>query len=148
MADDEDVEMDPALAEAMGFSGFGMANKKRKYNPNDAFLDAQYQSTPSGTGANNEAIADRSTKADRVTSRVDQPTQAAHREMTATTKNARNSSSNTVNAGPYITSTGRYADGSEPSLEALRNGVRNEQGDMVYFMPSFLEDPWKDLRPK
>ena len=32
--------------------------------------------------------------------------------------------------------------------EELKNGVRNESGDMVYFKPSFLEDPWKDLKPK
>ena len=28
---------------------------------------------------------------------------------------------------------------------ALRRGVRNERGDMVYFDQSFLEDPWKGL---
>lgn len=37
------------------------------------------------------------------------------------------------------------ADGSVMSLQALRRGVRNERGDMAYFLPSFLEDPWRDL---
>ena len=37
------------------------------------------------------------------------------------------------------------ADGSVLSLQALRRGVRNERGDMAYFLPSFLEDPWKEL---
>lgn len=32
------------------------------------------------------------------------------------------------------------------SQQSHRHGVRNEQGDMVYFLPSFLEDPWKELR--
>jgi hypothetical protein len=31
------------------------------------------------------------------------------------------------------------------SLQALRRGIRNERGDMAYFLPSFLENPWKEL---
>jgi hypothetical protein len=30
-------------------------------------------------------------------------------------------------------------------LSALRRGVKNARGDMVVFMPSFIEDPWKGL---
>ncbi|PNS17564.1 hypothetical protein CAC42_8107 [Sphaceloma murrayae] len=29
------------------------------------------------------------------------------------------------------------------SLQDLRRGVRNEHGDMAYFLPSYIEDPWK-----
>ncbi|KAG8623255.1 hypothetical protein KVT40_008231 [Elsinoe batatas] len=32
------------------------------------------------------------------------------------------------------------------SLQDLRHGVKNEHGDVVYFLPSFLEDPWVGLR--
>ena len=28
----------------------------------------------------------------------------------------------------------------------LRKGVRNAQGDVAYFLPSFVEDPWKNQR--
>lgn len=31
------------------------------------------------------------------------------------------------------------------SLQDLRRGVPNENGDMAYFLPSFLEDPWTGL---
>jgi hypothetical protein len=34
---------------------------------------------------------------------------------------------------------------SENELHALRRGVRNEAGDMAYFLPSFVEDPWVKL---
>jgi hypothetical protein len=34
---------------------------------------------------------------------------------------------------------------SESELHALRRGVRNEAGDMAYFLPSFVEDPWDKL---
>jgi hypothetical protein len=30
-------------------------------------------------------------------------------------------------------------------LEALRKGVKDENGDIAYFLPSFIEDPWAKL---
>ncbi|GAB7344395.1 hypothetical protein MBLNU457_2251t1 [Dothideomycetes sp. NU457] len=33
-----------------------------------------------------------------------------------------------------------------PPQQAYRYGVKNEHGDMAYFLPSFLEDPWEELR--
>lgn len=42
--------------------------------------------------------------------------------------------------------TGGITDQTHQSgLSAYRRGVKNERGDMVYFMPSFLEDPWAAL---
>lgn len=35
---------------------------------------------------------------------------------------------------------------TKAALNELRRGVRNEHGDMVYFLPSFVEDPWEKLR--
>jgi hypothetical protein len=34
---------------------------------------------------------------------------------------------------------------SREELAALRRGVKNARGDVVVFMPSFIEDPWKGL---
>jgi hypothetical protein len=34
---------------------------------------------------------------------------------------------------------------SENELYALRRGVKDEAGDMAYFLPSFVEDPWEKL---
>ncbi|KAF2267406.1 hypothetical protein CC78DRAFT_76637 [Lojkania enalia] len=33
-------------------------------------------------------------------------------------------------------------------LGALRRGVRNENGDTAYFLPSFVEDPWERLEQR
>lgn len=33
----------------------------------------------------------------------------------------------------------------EPDLQALRNGIRDGNGDIAYFLPSFIEDPWTRL---
>ncbi|KAG9185979.1 hypothetical protein G6011_02535 [Alternaria panax] len=35
---------------------------------------------------------------------------------------------------------------SRAELNALRHGVRMENGDTAYFLPSFVEDPWARLR--
>lgn len=35
----------------------------------------------------------------------------------------------------------------EYDLQALRYGVKNERGDTVFFLPSFIEDPWTYLKP-
>lgn len=32
--------------------------------------------------------------------------------------------------------------------EGLANAVRNSNGDMAYFLPSFIEDPWAHLMQK
>ncbi|TKA50816.1 hypothetical protein B0A49_11402 [Cryomyces minteri] len=34
---------------------------------------------------------------------------------------------------------------SRQELDALRRGVRNARGDVAFFMPSFVEDPWAGL---
>lgn len=34
---------------------------------------------------------------------------------------------------------------TKAELNALRFGCRNEDGDMAYFLPSFVEDPWEKL---
>ena len=34
---------------------------------------------------------------------------------------------------------------SQQELMALRKGVRNARGDMVVFLPGFVEDPWRGL---
>ena len=40
MDDEESMEIDPAMAAAMGFSSFGMKpGAKRKYHSNDGFVD-------------------------------------------------------------------------------------------------------------
>jgi hypothetical protein len=35
---------------------------------------------------------------------------------------------------------------SKAAMNALRQGVKNEHGDLAYFLPSFVEDPWERLQ--
>jgi len=36
---------------------------------------------------------------------------------------------------------------SPGELRRLAAGVKNENGDTVFFRPSFIEDPWAGLKP-
>ncbi|ROV92595.1 hypothetical protein VMCG_08906 [Cytospora schulzeri] len=57
---DEELDADAAaMAEAMGFTGFGMRNKKRKFNPNADSSVAEEPVVPSFTGANTAPLGRR-----------------------------------------------------------------------------------------
>lgn len=134
MADKGDFAIDPSIAAAMGFSGFGtQAGKKRKFNA-DSFIDpditrqgAGNPTQPSAKGANSAPLGARKPPAAAAGSATDT---AAVRSSTA---------SATAHAP---------AGAAQPTLEALGRGIRNDRGDMVFFLPSFIEDPWKGLEPR
>jgi len=125
------MEIDPAIAAAMGFSGFGQTGKKRKYNGNDAFVDNQQMpgstnTKAAATGSNQVEVAERTVKHAN--------TQSAH-------------SGDNAGADASATPAAQPEQGGEKSrLELLRHGIRNEQGDTAYFLSSFIEDPWKDCK--
>ncbi|KAK5138035.1 hypothetical protein LTR08_005832 [Meristemomyces frigidus] len=140
MAEDDDFDIDPSIAKAMGFSGFGMQpGKKRKFDVNDGFVDpsVKKQATPpeglsKGKGANDVPLGIRN---GRETMAYGDSTSASDGGVAPKPKSA---------PGPSAPSelTG------QARLQALRQGLKNERGDMAYFLPSFIEDPWKNLRPQ
>lgn len=138
MAEFDDMDIDPAIAEAMGFSGFG--GKKRKQGATDqAFVDpaltkhAKSSQAP-GKGSNNTPLGNRKGHS---SSAGNAPDTMGSNGGEPAADPARFQTSND-------SSLSRLRNGAS-SLEALRHGVKNERGDMVYFLPSFIEDPWKDL---
>lgn len=141
MSVDDDLQIDPAIAEAMGFSGFGgQFSKKRKHDMNDTFVDPDLTSKTktvkgrsAGKGANTLPLGSRKP------GNVEPGTSIKHDEGDA-------SGAGTVH-GTLTEASGVGSDSGKADLHALRNGVVNERGDMVYFKPSFLEDPWKGLKP-
>lgn len=156
MDDNEGLDIDPAIAEAMGFTGFGtQPNKKRKFNANDGIIDTSgFQAQQNAKGANSLPLGNRKPKAgndnDSSTSTplVDSATVAAHGSDPAirgvTTGEGSKDSGSFVQSIP-VPGSNTTVGPDEPNLQALRKGVKNERGDMVYFSPNFLEDPWKDL---
>ncbi|KAK4548762.1 hypothetical protein LTR36_008535 [Oleoguttula mirabilis] len=58
MAEDDGLDIDPAIAEAMGFSGFGMqpSSKKRKFDANDTFVDPSVKQDAAPANAQSKVI--------------------------------------------------------------------------------------------
>ncbi|KAL1310941.1 hypothetical protein AAFC00_001164 [Neodothiora populina] len=195
----DDSEIDPEIAAAMGFTGFGAQpnSKRRKYNHDaDTFVDGQSRDDdsaqqPSGSGANTTALGVRS-KVQAQGADVDVDVDA-NGEITQVETDVRDEKKKTkgkkkqggpplgladyIAWGESVTSQAPPAvvpsqplaaetvlatpaieyyggAGAEswpqgmPSREELaksRRGVQNARGDMAYFMPSFIEDPWKEL---
>ncbi|KAF2487275.1 hypothetical protein BDY17DRAFT_7763 [Neohortaea acidophila] len=133
MDDSDDFEIDPAMAEAMGFTKFG--GQKRKYR-DDAVVDSPSNANFTPKKATGSAIPDHSKPVSAVTATP------SHGEKAAVQSDGRN----TVPVDNTAIASGVDGD-DEKSLQALRQGVRNANGDMVYFLPSFLEDPWRRLKP-
>lgn len=129
----DDFDIDPAIAAAMGFSGFGKTttNKKRKYD-NDGFVDPDI-TTPQGTSANNLPIGERKVTKTVENVNVATPSHSTQVPFRPETQQSGSQAHETDNEG-------------KPTLQALRNGVRNERGDLTIFLPSFLEDPWARLK--
>lgn len=130
---DGDFDIDPAIAAAMGFGGFGSQTKgKRKFGANDSFVDTNKANPASATGANNLPV--REHKAARVSQNADDG---------GASDGAGGLQQSSAPVSHYDPKTQE-----SPSLESLRHGVRNPNGGIIYFLPSFLEDPWAGMKPQ
>ena len=149
MEADDDMDIDPSIAEAMGFAGFG-TQKKRKFNPEDGFVDpavSASQKQGKGKGVNNTPLGERVDKPPSEVTNMPVNMSRPHGGATAVPQGASQEGVSTSTGSATTASTGSGSS-VKPSLEEMARGVRNENGDMVYFLPSFLEDPWEHLRPK
>lgn len=163
----DDIEEDDMvaadMAAAMGFSSFG-GNKKRKFDASNS-----PKSQPAGKGANSIPLGVRtktsehegddsvlqSTEAPKPKGKQKQPPTSALADFLA--RGQVLEAEKYANPKPSIPSGHVQEDVSsktvsfggpaipQAELDALRRGVSNEDGDMVYFQPSFVEDPWEKL---
>jgi hypothetical protein len=144
--DMDDLEIDPAIAEAMGFTSFGSKRRKHTARADDAFVDDSNAQTPASTGANDIPLGARPVKSitkedvQERGSTEDNATSTARVEVTQEQSTAMDTRAEEVQADNW---TPGFPTPQE--LSALRRGVKNARGDMVVFMPSFIEDPWKGL---
>jgi hypothetical protein len=175
----DDTDIDPEIAEAMGFSSFG-GTKRRKFN-HDAVVDTQ----PHKSGANTAPLGSRTAPANGHSQQlpVGQPSYPAYQsyqnpsqpnaggpsqmyqhgfdlpkrppkwpetqtqtqtpEKPADSQNLETSSPTT--AFPTGVPKGFFDKLTWKELEAFRKGVKDENGDVAFFLPSFIEDPWAKL---
>ncbi|KAL9095427.1 MAG: hypothetical protein Q9165_002298 [Trypethelium subeluteriae] len=157
---DDTFDVDPALAASMGFSSFGLqpVSKKRKYNPAlDAVIDPsasvnaksaaanagkQLESRPKGSTEQKFGSGDGGTSTARHSGAALGHADGKHSDG-ATISGSSGSSGSGKGAAGYIEKTLEQM--TPKDLEALKTGIRNEKGDMVYFLPSFVEDPWAEV---
>ena len=163
---EEPTEAD--MAQMMGFSNFGSKpkpqSKKRKREL--AQLATSGPGAESGSGSNtmplgnprrkHTAALDSSSK-DMERNMInlkeeDSGSGGPNRSLQAPNTNVSHISQPTLpdSARPLPHGTGRKPSGSgeqqsQHDWHALRKGVRDRRGDIAYYQPSFVEDPWKDL---
>lgn len=163
MSDHEEVEVDPDMA-AMGFnfSSFGAApsTKRRKYNHNDAVVDVanNASTTPNPTirGSNALPLGQKRDRKDvasasevgggPVEAVVEANENAAEAADVAGARAPLPSHHNAASASilqNWDVATQGTRQYSAAELAALREGVTTANGHVAYFLPSFVEDPWK-----
>jgi hypothetical protein len=153
------------IAAAMGFSSFGGAKKRKFEQANSP------KTNHSASGANSTQLGVRSKDAvhDAFQDRVD-----AVPLNSSTPKSAKPAAStglaeflarakalpekplHAAEGPPSIanqedsSATENVSFGGQPisraEVNALRFGIKNENGDTAYFLPSFVEDPWANLK--
>jgi len=165
MSDNEDVDVDPDMAAAMGFSSFGAApsTKKRKYNHNNAIVDVSSDATPnlSVRGSNALPLGQR-----RVPTQLPAAVASGDDSVEAVVEANKNAAEAADVAGARAPLLSQHSAAtasilkewdvakhgarqySAAELAALREGVVTANGHIAYFLPSFLEDPWKKLESR
>jgi hypothetical protein len=178
----DDTDIDPEIAEAMGFTSFG-GTKRRKFNHN-VVVDTK----PQPSGANTAPLGSRSNPVNGHLQPipVGTPSSAGYQssqnlkepyvggpsqtyqhgfdlpkrppkwpetqiqmqtsENLAESHNTEISSPTT--AFPTGVPKGFFDKLTWKELEAFRKGVKDENGDVAFFLPSFIEDPWAKLERK
>lgn len=169
----DDIEIDPAIAEAMGFSSFG-GTKRRKFNHDSATIDPDI-TKPHPSGANTAPLGSRlnpdhgvdlpkrpeyanyqdpslSMPPQTYQQGFDLPKRPPKPETTNRQQNVEKSIENQnaeisspTTAFPTGVPKGFFDKLTWKELEQFRKGVKDENGDVAYFLPSFIEDPWAKL---
>jgi hypothetical protein len=145
--DMDDFEIDPAMAEAMGFSSFGSKRRKHAARADDAFIDDSGTQIPASTGANDIPLGARAVPSAATEEVQEQGFIQDNAASTVRMEDAQKEQPMAVEARTEEVQTDNWTPGfpAPQELSALRRGVKNARGDMVVFMPSFIEDPWKGL---
>lgn len=145
--DMDDLEIDPAIAEAMGFTSFGSKRRKHAARADDAFVDDSGNQIPASTGANDIPLGARPMPTATKEATQEQGSAEANAAKMTRTEDTQNEQPRAVEARVGEVQHDNWTPGlpTPQELAALRRGVTNARGDMVVFMPSFIEDPWKGL---
>lgn len=157
----EDFDENDEVAAMMGFSSFG-GTKKRKFDQTKSPAKEEYSASGANStelGVRIKASENQPTGGEKVPSAApatqlppltgglasflargqalpEKPPQAASIQSEVSSQVDPSASELVSFGGPSV---------PRADLSALRHGVQNEHGDMAYFLPSFVEDPWEKL---
>lgn len=157
--EEQGFEIDPDMAAQMGFANFGTQpnTKKRKYIHNDAFVDRSITTVPERkTGANNTELGVRGSKAAPPADHVCSLSPSSCSRSTTDNRQARiyepagPAQQQPVDGPSFLAEIEKktIADLNSSDLDRLAKGVRTPNGDMAYFKPSFIGNPWEHLKTK
>jgi hypothetical protein len=139
MDSEEQQEMDSKLGDVMGFTNFGAQpdTKKRKTSHDSPVTttasSTQYPSLPINyNDMHNQPLTHNP---------IHPPAPAAAAAGTS----ASPSTEQPKNAFPTGVPMDIFYKLTWKELEAYRKGVKKENGDLAWFLPSFIEDPWAKL---
>ena len=127
--------MDAQMREMMGFSNFATKPdaKKRKTSEDTAVAATSSNSIPLGEGAYSRPLTHNTGYQSR-----NFAAPAAATSASPTGDSAKSAFPSGVPVEIFDKLTWK-------ELEAYRKGVKNKNGDVAYFLPSFIEDPWAKL---
>jgi hypothetical protein len=137
MDDFEDPDMEARMGELMGFATFGTKPeaKRQKIKPDGSKAATSSNMTPLGQPGQHARPLTHN-KSHHVPQSDD--VRGAADAVSPTTEQAKNAFPTGVPMEIFDRLTWK-------ELEAYRRGVRQENGDLAYFLPSFIEDPWAKL---
>jgi hypothetical protein len=150
MDPENDDEMNTRLGEIMGFTNFGMNKpdfKKRKTSHDNNPVTAT-SSNAIPLGNQNSLYAQPLTHNPNPAHTSNQVPHVATSGVAAAAVGASSASPSTEqpkNAFPTGVPMEIFDKLTWKELEAYRKGVKKDNGDLAWFLPSFIEDPWAKL---
>lgn len=170
----EDFE-DDEMAAAMGFSSFGGSKKRKYEPPSPTQGAAsgsgansqqlgvrpkksnnEVEQKQENHGGDEAVVESTETTHHDSTNPKGKPKQPQSTGLASFLARAQTLPDKPPNTKPVVMPETQYEDNSpkvsfggpeitQAELNALRKGVRNENGDIAYFLPSFVENPWEQL---
>jgi hypothetical protein len=134
-------EIDARLGDMMGFTTFGMQPEAKKRKTSD-------DNPVTATGSNAQPIGSRSNQNGMhqhplTHNPAQQPPQVTAEIMSSVASPS--AEQQPKNAFPTGVPMEIFDKLTWKELEAYRKGVKKDNGDLAWFLPSFIEDPWAKL---
>jgi hypothetical protein len=146
MDDYEDPEIDTRLGDLMGFTNFGAKPQAKKQRTSEEEAATSSNAVPLGQRQDRDADDHDKGKQAQMRELTHNPAASKrHQDPLAATSVSPTTSEQAKGAFPTGVPMEIFDKLTWKELEAYRKGVKQQNGDLAYFLPSFIEDPWAKL---